>query len=168
MTRDDQLNEARRVRDEVLPQAFLLLPPRMQSMSAVAAILTIGLQESEFLVRVQHGNGPAHSYWQMERGGGVKGVLTHPGSKDYALHVCDRRGVEPAPQDVWERMASDDVLGAAFARLLLWTSPHPLPGPDDVDAAWRMYADELWRPGKPHPEKWGQNFIDGWLMANGG
>lgn len=168
MTRADQLREARRVRDEEFPKAFALLPVRMTSMSAIAAMLAIGLQESEFLVRVQHGNGPAHSYWQMERGGGIKGVLTHYTSRDHALDVCKARGIEPTPQAVWDAMTSDDVLGAAFARLLLWTSPHRLPGPDDVDEAWRMYADELWRPGKPHPEKWGQNFVDGWLLANGG
>lgn len=168
MSRVEALTEARRFRDEVFPQAFAMLPPRMNSISAVAQMLATGLQESEFLVRVQHGNGPAHSYWQMERGGGVKGVLTHPATNAYALEVCRACAVDPTPEAVWDRMATDDVLGAAFARLLLWTSPHPLPGPDDAEAAWRMYADELWRPGKPHHDTWGQNFVDGWLIANGG
>jgi hypothetical protein len=164
---DKSLNEARRFRDEVHPKAFVLLPSRMHSVAAVATMLAIGLQESEFLVRVQREAGPAHGYHQFERGGGIGGVLSHPASKGLARNACEALGVKPATRPVWEYIATPegDVLDAVFARLLLWTSPRPLPGPDDEVFAWDMYAEELWRPGRPHREKWHANFVDGWRLA---
>ena len=90
--------------------------------------------------------GPALSYWQFERGGGVLGVLTHPSSRNYAKRVCDAVGVEPESRAVWERMATDDALGCAFARLLIWTDPLALPSESDAESAWRLYL-RTWRPG---------------------
>ena len=130
-----------------------LLPEKMRTPQAQAMLLAIGLQESGFATTVQYGGGPAHSYWQFERGGGVKGVLGHPASKDLAAAVCKARGVAVDAMSVWQAMAKDQVLSAALARLLLWTDANPLPAllPSASDQAWAYYFRN-WRPGKPHPD----------------
>lgn len=133
--------------------ALAWLPPKMDTPEARLMVLTIGNQESEFKNRVQMGNGPARSFWQMERMGGVNGVLTHPASRELAGMACDWRNVPHTAMGVWSAMEFDDVLGAIWARLLLLTDPRPLPAWLAVDDAWNYYLDN-WRPGKPHADKW--------------
>lgn len=136
-----------------------LLPPAMDSREARVMMLAIGLQESRFTTRRQHPlrpgmpYGPANGFWQFERGGGVKGVLLHRSSRDYARIVCEARGVNSDARTVWEALAEDDVLAAAFARLLLFTDPKPLPAIGAQDAAWAYYL-RTWRPGRPHKGTW--------------
>lgn len=142
--------------------ALTHLPPKMSSPDAWHIMLAIGLQESGLTERAQilngGGKGPARGLWQNERGGGVVGVLTHPLTRLRAWDLCHARGVDPVSQAVWERLETDDVLAAGFARLLLWTDPLPLPTRKGVDAGWDLYAKRLWRPGKPHPDRWPANF----------
>lgn len=142
-------------------QAFHFLPLRMDSVKARVELYAIGFQESNFEVRRQYNNGPAASFWQFEKGGGIKGVLTHAASAEYAKALCAFRGVQPTTQDVWNAMLTDDVIGAGFGRLLLYTDPRPLPEvrstinidrPQDSES-WQYYSRN-WRPGKPHPNKW--------------
>lgn len=144
-----------------LAPAMLLLPQQMSTARAWHMLLAAGLQETQLKARVQvldgGGRGAARGLLQFERGGGVRGVLTHPQTKAPAASVCAARGVQPIAQDVWERMEFDDVLCFAFGRLLLWADPLPLPGPDDVEAAWDLYANRTWNPGKPHRQAWGPN-----------
>lgn len=117
--------------------------------------LAIAGQEGDWQYRVQHGNGPAHSFWQMERAGGVTGVLNHPASKAAALTLCAAVPVVPDPIHVWGLFATaaGDNLAASFARLLLWTDPHAIPPPTDEDGTWNYYLRN-WRPGKPHRDGW--------------
>lgn len=131
--------------------AFQLLPVKMDSALARVNLAAIGYQESGYQVRIQYGNGPARSYWQFEKGG-IKGVMLHAASARLAISVCEVRGVEFNSSAIWKAMETDDVLGAAFARLLMYTDPFELP--DNAAEAWEMYAKRLWRPGKPHPDKW--------------
>lgn len=44
-------------------------------------------------------------------------------------------------------------IATAYARMLLWYNPRPLPGADDLEGIYRYYLD-TWRPGKP--PQWGQ------------
>lgn len=140
--------------------ALGMLPAKMDSDAARVMLLAIGLQESRFEYRFQkvHGDpyakGPAKSFWQFERGGGVIGVLTHHATKDLARDLCQKRGVLPDSSLVHARMEYDDVLAAGFARLLLWADRKPLPGVDaGHDEAWDCYVRN-WRPGKPHRQTW--------------
>ena len=133
--------------------ALALLPSIMDTPSARVLLLTFGLQESRFEHRDQLEKGgkntvlgPALSFWQFERAGGVLGVLQHKASRIHAGRICAARGVNADRRAVWERMAVDDVLGAAFARLLIWTDPSAMPAMTDVDSAWRLYL-RTWRPG---------------------
>lgn len=162
------MSEAQRIHDVILPQAFAILPqkPAMSSPAARLALITIGFQETKFETRRQIiskmvdgkkklvPEGPASSYWQFEKGGGIKGVMNHASSRDAAFKVCTNRGVVWDRDAIWEAMATDDVLGACFARLLLWTNPKSLPAVGEEDLLWNLYAYDLWRPGKPHPEDW--------------
>lgn len=151
-----------RTLQSLISQAAWLLPPNWDTKKARAAVTAICLQESALLYRRQMGNGPAKGLAQFERGGGVKGVLTHAASRVLAKSVCEARGVEPTPDAVWNALEFDDVLALAFARLLLYTDPKPLPEaiPENHDESWAVYQRN-WRPGKPHPETW----IDNWGLA---
>src|SRR4051812_26587275 len=79
--------------------ALKLLPPKMDSPHARVQLLTTGLQESQFRDRRQiigvkdartgklvwKPTGPAKSFWQGEKTGGlVHYVRIHPATKDYA------------------------------------------------------------------------------------
>jgi len=114
-------------------------------------LLAIGLQESRFEHREQIG-GPARGFWQFEAGG-VRGVLTHPASRDYAQAVCETRHVAPMAPTVLRRLAVDDLLACAFARLLLYTDPRALPAVGKGGEAWAYYLRN-WRPGKPRARSW--------------
>jgi hypothetical protein len=128
------------------------------SQASVTNLLAIGWQESSFLSPYQYFKGPARGLWQFEIAG-VRGVLSHPRSSRIAVGVLKARRMEPYPVDVHQRLAVDDALAAAFARLLLWTYPHPMALTEDD--GWRQYVD-LWRPGEPRRDRWS----GGWLLAN--
>ena len=140
------------VLDTAIAPALALLPANRDTREARVMLLAIGLQESRFLHRRQI-KGPAVGFWQFERGGGVRGVLAHASSWADARAVCALRDVEPTTTDVYNSLPHDDILAAAFARLLLWTDPQRLPSLGDADGAWALYL-RTWRPGKPHPETW--------------
>ena len=140
------------IRASAIAPALKLLPTKMSGRRAEQMLLSIGLQESRFENRRQIG-GPAIGFWQFEKGGGVRGVLEHPSSKAHALAVCAARKVAPTADAVYSALEHDDVLAAAFARLLLWTDPNPLPALGEIGASWALYLD-TWRPGKPHRKTW--------------
>lgn len=141
--------------------ALALLPAAMTSPQALVMLYAIGLQESRFEHRYQvvagkpGAKGPARGFWQFERGGGCKGVVNHQASRYWMAQVCEARGVPMDAAAIWQAIETDDVLAAAAARLLLFTDPLRLPALGDVDGAWKLYAERVWRPGKPHPQTWG-------------
>lgn len=136
--------------DLAIEPAYLILPDRMRSPAATTMLLAIGLQESRFEYRRQV-RGPARGFWQFESRGGVAGVMTHHASHDTAAAVALALQYPIRRDTIYEALADNDVLAAAFARLLLWTDPVALP--EDADSAWAYYL-RIWRPGRPHPETW--------------
>jgi hypothetical protein len=128
-------------------------------------LLAIAGQEANWTHRVQRSrrrdgtwfDGPARGLWQFERGGGVAGVLQHPRSARLARDLCLARNVTAESRAVWERLATDDILAAGFARLLLWADPRALPTIGDQAGAWEAYI-RSWRPGKPHLNRWPPNY----------
>jgi len=150
--------------EDAISQALAILPSGMDSAPARVLLRAIALQEGfksgrwcRYQVLDGGGKGPARGGWQFERGGGVKGVLTHPASKRNAQSVCLARGVPADPRSVWLALETDDVLAAAFARLLLWTDPGPLPAIGAADDAWEVYVRN-WRPGKPGYAHWRERY----------
>jgi hypothetical protein len=129
------------------------------SNEAAINLLAIAGQESACKWRYQKlssGNpGPARGMWQFERNGGVAGVLSHRRTKVKAGIICDYLSVRNQRSDVWRALEGSDLLAVAFARLLLWSDPMRLP--EEQDEGWRCYL-RLWRPGKPHPKRWPENW----------
>ncbi len=138
---------------EIISDAMRLLPSNMDSRQARAMLIAIGLQESRFKHRKQIG-GPAHGFWQFEKGGGVKGVLNHATTSKLARQVCNACCVSPDADSVYDALATDDVLACCFARLLLWTDPKAIPAVGNEQASWELYS-RVWRPGQPHRQSWG-------------
>ncbi len=150
-----------------IDEAFSLLPSMMDTANARVIHAAIGFQESAYRYRRQvvtvNGKlveaGPACGYWQFEKGGGVKGVMGFGGVVEReARRVCRVRGVPWSADQVWFALSQDDVLAAAFARLLMYTDAAKLP--TTPESAWRMY-ERVWRPGKPHPETWAKAYAFG-------
>lgn len=125
--------------------------PRANDPRARQLLLAIALQESATKHRAQvlmNGEpGPARGWWQFERPGGVAGVLTHPATATLAARLCERLYVQALPFHVWRCLEGHDALAAAFARLLLYSDPAPLPVLDDATASYQYYLRN-WRPGK--------------------
>lgn len=149
-----------------IPAAYSLLPDQMHSPKATAILLAIGLQESKFQHRRQLPKGPARGFWQFERAGGVEGVLTHRSTQTYIRRVLESMEY-PSTTDAYKAHTAiehNDVLACCFARLLLWTLPDTLPTRAEADAGWSQYL-KAWRPGKPHPETWAENFRIAWTVV---
>lgn len=141
-----------------IDEAFAFLPKAMDTRPARVMIYATGLQESRFEDRrqvvevVKRGvvtlspTGPAKSFYQFERGGGCKGVITHPSSRYWMHQACQWRGVEFNSLALWNAIEHDDVLATCSARLLYFTDPKKLPDPADEEGAWKLYT-RTWRPG---------------------
>lgn len=130
-----------------------LLPKNMDTPAARVMLYAIGLQESRFVDRRQlvgsppRPTGPAKSFWQGERGGGmVAGVRTHAATREHAARVYAARGVPANNAAIWDAIENDDVLAVSLARLLLWSDPGEMPDIGDVENAWLLYL-RTWRPG---------------------
>jgi hypothetical protein len=148
------------LRDAVIP-ALAMLPVKMDTDDAKVQLLTTMLQESRGTHRHQVTNkpgifGPATGLWQMEQSGGVRGVINHWASKEYARELCRARNCPWDIGQIWSSLAHDDILAAGFARLLYYTDQHKMPAVTDThDTAWDSYIFN-WRPGKPHRETWNE------------
>lgn len=146
---------------QVMPYALRLLAK--DSPPARAMLLAIGLQESRFEHRRQI-RGPARGFWQFEHGGGVRGVLRHQLTAQPIREVLSVLGYDDEADTVYTAIEHNDVLACACARLLLWTLPQPLPGPQDAEGAWRQYLS-AWNPGKPHRKTWDNFYSQAWGMV---
>lgn len=145
----------------ILTPALSLLPERMDSQAARAMLIAIGLQESGLRHRAQI-RGPARSWWQFEPVG-VRGVLDHPASREYAIGVCSVFGYRPDWYDLHPTGAFEhnDLLAACFARLLLWRLPDPLPAREQGGMGWDQYS-LTWAPGRPRRRLWPDNWEQAW------
>lgn len=154
---------------KLIDTALYFLPQKMNSLEARANILAIGLQESRGQHRIQIG-GPARGYFQFEKPGGIRGVLVHHATRQHAITLMRRLDFDDLDNDNVEDNLVDNaytitafntILAAAFARLLLYQHPKPLPGQNQIHIAWHYYLDQ-WRPGKPHPETWPDFYKQAW------
>jgi hypothetical protein len=147
-----------------IAMGLALLPAKMTSKAAMVLLYATNRQENPQRLAQQVG-GPAVGDYQFEKGGGVKGVLTHPASRGQALYVCANRVVDTTPDAVYEALKTDPVLAAALARLLYYTDPKALPEVGDEVGAWALYL-RTWRPGayERYPTdlraKWKKSYAD--------
>lgn len=149
------------ISQHTLPAAFALLPGRMGSSEAAALLLAIGLQESGFTARRQRG-GPARGFWQFEVAG-VAGVLTHPVTAPILRPLVRLCLVPETAVGCQAALEYHDVLAACCARLLCYVDARPLPGVHDAHTGWSIYVQN-WRPGRPRPEAWADNYATGWRL----
>lgn len=148
---------------EVVNPALGYLPKHMTSDKAKVMMVAICLQESGLRTRRQYGNGPARGLAQFEMGskasrGGVWGVYLHNASHEMLRQLCRDHDVNFEPHAIWSMLEYNDQFALGVARLLLWTDAKPLPEIGDEKGAWELYADRLWRPGKPRPDEWPGNY----------
>jgi len=143
----------------ILTPALSLLLSCMDSPNARAMLIAICLQESGFNHRQQI-SGPARGFPQFEATG-VHGVLTHHATAGLANSVCGALVYRPSVDEVHAAIRDNDVLAACFARMLLWTVPAALPDERQPDVGWEQYT-WAWRPGKPHRERWDNNWERAW------
>ncbi len=155
-----------------IDKALKILGDKFNTTEAKRLMLAIGFQESGFKHRKQIG-GPAHGFWQFEKGGGVVGVMKHHSTKRHAKEVCEALNVPFELNAIYHALVDNDLLSASFARLLLWPDPKGLP--NNSQQAWEYYI-RMWRPGaylrgfkktkeQPYPEmskRWPAN----WKKAN--
>jgi len=149
------INDALRI----ITASLSLLPPRYDSTEARAMLIAIALQESDLRHRQQIG-GPARGYWQFEHIG-VRGVLEHSATAQVATELLKRLDYDTTSTAAYGAIIHNDVLAGCLARLALFRLPQPLPGRSQSDEAWRQYI-QVWRPGKPHPDKWSHNYARAW------
>lgn len=141
-----------------------LLPSKMNSIDASVLLYATSRQENPQRLAQQVG-GPAVGDYQFEKGGGVKGVMTHKASVDLCRAVCTVRKVAFDASSIYQALKTDAVLAAALARLLYYTDPKQMPYAGDELAAWQLYL-RTWRPGAyaRQPEelraKWKKNYAD--------
>lgn len=162
---------------QAINEAFALLPTKLDTKEARIEHAAIGFQESRFEARrqiitvvlegqkVNVPEGPAVSFWQFERGG-IQGVMRFHNVRvvEWARAVCQVRRVPFTVDDVWIAMQTDDVLGAAFARLLMYTDAAPLPVVQSE--GWEVYL-RTWRPGayKRDPDGLRRKWQSSWAFA---
>ena len=110
--------------------ALAKLPPELDSRSARAILLTIGLQESLFLHRRQligspptpTGRGNQFLASRSARRDGPRSTTRKLAAALYARHNVPANDLA-----IWSAIEHNDVLAAGLARLLLYTAPLPLP-----------------------------------------
>jgi hypothetical protein len=155
-----------------IPAALSLLPGKMNSMQARAQMLAIGLHESGFIARQQHGtattpgHGPAKSFWQFEKSGGVQELLDTPTTRIILAPICDVLGYPRIlAGDLHEAMEHNDTLAAVMCRLLLWKDPRLMPERHESSKGYAIYLAR-WRPNAAaatkHAHDWPANFKLAW------
>jgi len=127
---------------------LLLLPGYMVSDAARVMLLAIAGQECNLQHRAQLG-GSARGYWQFEQGGVDAVLRVLPVLAQMVLDTLDI-----ASGEALLAIKFNDPLACAFARLLLWADPAPLPAVGNELAAWTYYLRN-WKPGKPDITRWG-------------
>jgi hypothetical protein len=138
------------------------------SPEAEVMLLAVQRQEDPGCTRCQAG-GPARGLWQFELTG-VQAVRYHERTAIEANRIAVALDLPSASsRTVYSYLAENDRLACAFARLLLWALPDPLPRRGESGVAWAQYV-KAWRPGKPRPLDWIENYaaaLDALTAAEG-
>jgi hypothetical protein len=139
-------------KDLLEPNLFALEPliEVPVTLRALRFMTTIAGQESAWKHRHQVG-GPAHGNFQFEKHGGCKEIMLNKRTRPRIQKVFEHVGEEFELNNAFALIETHDLIMVAFARLLVWQDPAPLPIMSVQ--AWNYYIRN-WRPGKPHPKSW--------------
>jgi hypothetical protein len=122
-----------------------LVPSIPDSQEATLCLLAFAGQETGWQNIAQEDGGPGRGPWQFEPAT-CSDVLENPETAEMAWEVCQAlSSVPPTGEEVWGALLARPNLAVAFARLDLWSDPHPLPPLNDEAACLRTYA-RVWRP----------------------
>ena len=124
------------------------------SSNAARFLTAIALQESGLKTRHQY-KGPAHGFFQFEQFGGCGQILINSRTKPKIEAVFEHQIESTDLDNAFECIQHNNLIMVAFARLLVWQDPAALP--TDANTAWKYYLRN-WRPGKPHPKAWADNW----------
>lgn len=160
------------LRNNIIPAALSLLPEKMDSPEARAILVAIALQETALRHRYQVGvpeqglrEGKfGFGLWQFELPQ-VGLILRHDVVGPLARNVLKALVYDPGDpphERIHAAMEHNDILQAAFSRLLLWPDAAPLPKRDDVQGSLATYL-RVWRPGRARPEIWPANWAAAWM-----
>lgn len=149
----------------LFPVALDMLGPGYDTPEARAMLLAVALQESACVHRVQHGGGPAKSFWQFEPIG-IAGLFSNAKSRAALMVAVGDMAVKFDVTSIHAAIEHNDVLAIICARRLLAQIPEQLPEEDEAVKAWDQYLS-AWRPGKPRPEKWQFNYARAWQIVKG-
>lgn len=150
----------------ILPAFTRYMSHPKQSVKAMVQIIATGLQESQVMFRKQVPSGPARGFLQIEpptaiaaydKDAYLRGELmnlrlnttqllptnTTAARRNYLANVCEL----------------NDPACVLIGRSIMWLDPSPIPEIGDVEGAWDFYALKTWRPGKPRPEHWWDNYM---------
>lgn len=142
--------------EQILTPAFqLMADARFDKPQARVQAVAIALQETALRNRIQQPNGPARSYWQFERNGGVAEVMVHAATGPRLRPIVTLLNYNFDKHQLHDVMAHNDLLAACMARLLIYIDPRPLP--TTAAQGWEQYLAR-WRPGKPHKATWQDNW----------
>jgi hypothetical protein len=125
-----------------------LLPGYMVSDTARVLLMAIAGQESNWEARAQSNDGPALGYWQFQIEA-VNQVI----SAQFPLASAVLTTLNVKVVEAHAALQYNDPLACAFARLLLWDDPAPLPAIGSELALWTYYL-RVWKPGKPDITRW--------------
>lgn len=139
--------------DEIMFPALADLPPTLNAVEARLFMLAVAGQESSWRYRIQLPHGPARSFWQIEAGGMLRGVLNGAHRTTLERYILTRYSIPNVDSVLFEALAWHDPLAYAVARLGLFMDPHRLPMIADEDDAWDTYL-RVWRPGSPSRARW--------------
>ena len=152
--------------------ALGMLDSKLDTPAARAMLIAIALQETGLRARRQmleardhwweSKPGKGHGFWQFERDGATRGVMVrHAAASAIVLPVIDALLYPRDPYGVHEALIHNDVLACVLARALLYSTPDAMPRPNEPEKGWAIYL-KAWRPGKPHPEGWPENYRIAW------
>lgn len=111
-------------------------------------------QESNWASRIQNnGAGPARSYGQFERNGGVAEVMSNITTSVWLKEICDSLDIPFKIDAIFEAMAWNDTLAISMIRFLIYIDKDVVPKAGLIDDAYSYYLRN-WRPGAPSKLRW--------------
>lgn len=164
----------------VVPAFTTYMSHPKRNIRAMVQIVATALQESTCRFRKQVPTGPARSYLQIETPTAMaayrkdKYLGAELMNLNLSMTTLQKTGREAMLASAYmaQVVELNDIAAVLVGRAIMWLDPHPLPALGDHAGAWKFYNEFTWRPGKPHPELWPENYLEAteivllWAVAN--
>lgn len=142
---------------QVLGPAAAMDPIKaLRSEASDVTLMAFAGHESNWTLFRQIPLGPGRGPWMLGLVTTMD-VLLNDATKTMAAAVCSVFQVDPG--SAYSQFTTNLPLAYAFARLLLWADPNPLPIVGNSDECWTCYT-RVWRPGIPHQDTWASFYAE--------